>query len=469
MDLLDYEWGLWKCLVEELVNNEEAACLSTAVQWYENEVMSKYGCLPQWSELLTCLQQEEPVTQNCELEFVPVFHTLSPGLKSTFLQLLLHFRHRIPTLELAKFTKEIASNVCTESWLDVYIRMLAAHCQLLDSDLSSESEVANGYVFTSENEKLASDVCQKYTSNHSPETSIVVLHSKDENPSKSPEVIDLIEDDDSEEPTTKKIKVSNDILKPNKISEPLDTETQADLMKLKEHWQTEYNDLPEEFSLFYTSTPSQVAEFCTFLNLESLTESAVICACQHLLTVSESISHDNNVQFLESALLPKLFDSSSRPLLNLLKRLGEKLSKPLIDGVFVHLVMSKKSGSSQTDVICKMMRNALSVTDLVYFIKKLSCTVQDLSEVQLPIFQTLFELKIPLKKKDLSQILDVLKKSATEFKRNLKFGKLVLATLNIYGGQMDREHVSTILQILQSHTSFLKKSIEMAVKKLGIH
>lgn len=33
---------------------------------------------------------------------------------------------------------------------------------------------------------------------------------------------------------------------------------QTSLMKLRECWQMECIDLPEEFSLFYTSTPDQV-------------------------------------------------------------------------------------------------------------------------------------------------------------------------------------------------------------------
>ena len=33
---------------------------------------------------------------------------------------------------------------------------------------------------------------------------------------------------------------------------------QANLMKLRECWQMEIMDLPEEFSLFYMSTPDQV-------------------------------------------------------------------------------------------------------------------------------------------------------------------------------------------------------------------
>lgn len=42
------------------------------------------------------------------------------------------------------------------------------------------------------------------------------------------------------------------------------------------------------------------------LDFGTLTESAVICAGQHLLTVSENMSHSNIVQFLQSALLTKV-------------------------------------------------------------------------------------------------------------------------------------------------------------------
>ncbi|XP_061183196.1 uncharacterized protein LOC133191460 [Saccostrea echinata] len=496
MDLLAYDWGLWKNLVREIScnqNDQDASCLNTAVQWYENETMSKYGCQPQWSEFLMCLQQEEPIIQDRELKWYPVFHHLSYGLQSVFLQLLLHFRHKIPTSELVNFTKVIASYVHGETWVDAYIRMLVAHCQLFNTDISDDCKQVKGYVFTSDNEKMANSVLQQLTSGrghvaHSSqlsqqgkeESSIHLdptLHDvyaspsddcKNKSTTKSVELTDLIEDNDTEEPTVKKAKVSKEeALEPNKILESLDAATQADLMKLREHWQNEYKDFPEEFKLFYTSTPNQVGEYCRFMDLDSLSENSVASACQNLLIVSESISHDNSVQFLQSALLPKLSAGASRPILGLLKAIGEKLPNSLVDGIFMHLVLSEKSSSSHYDVMCKIMKDSMPVPVLVHFIKKLNSTLEDITEAQFPVYQMLFDLKIPLGKKDISLILEILRKSAPAFPKNLKFGKLVLATLNVYGKLMEREHVTTVQQILQFHTSFLKKSIESAINKLG--
>lgn len=37
---------------------------------------------------------------------------------------------------------------------------------------------------------------------------------------------------------------------------------------------------------------------------------------------------------------------------------------------------------------------------------------------------------------DLTTMLETLKRSSTNFSKNLKFGKLILATVNIYGDQV---------------------------------
>ncbi|XP_062588491.1 uncharacterized protein LOC134250153 [Saccostrea cucullata] len=492
MDLLSYDWGLWKNLVKEISSTQDASCLNAAVQWYENETMSNYGCQPQWSEFLKSLQQEEPIIQNGELKWLPIFQHLSHGLQSVFLQLVLHFRHRIPTSELANFTKVIASFVHSngETWIDAYIRMLVAHCQLFNTDISNDFKQVEGYVFTTDNEEMANSVLQQLTtgqgrvaqsSQFSPqgqeednirldptlnETS-PVDNCIDKSTLESVELDELIEDNGTEEPAAKKAKVSKETREPDKILESLDTATQADLMKLREHWQNEYKDFPEEFKLFYTSTPNQVREYCRFMDLDSLSENSVACACQNLLVVSESISHDNSIQFLQSALLPKLSSGASRPMLVLLKAIGEKLPNSLVDGIFMHLVQSEKSSSSHFDVMCKIMKDSMPVPVLVHFIKKLNSTLEDIKEPQIPVFQMLFDLKIPLGKEDTTHVLEKLRKSAPTFPKNLKFGKLVLATLNVYGKLMEREHVITIQQILQFHTSFLKKSIESAINKLG--
>lgn len=48
----------------------------------------------------------------------------------------------------------------------------------------------------------------------------------------------------------------------------------------------------------------------------------------------------------------------------------------------------------------------------------------------------LFLKQIPMEDEDLTTMLETLKKSSTIFSKNLKFGKLILATVNIYGDQV---------------------------------
>lgn len=437
--------------------------LKTAIQWYENEASSRYGCQPQWNELLTCLLHKEPVIKNGVLKFDAVFHLLNFGLQSTLLQLLLHFRHVIPRSELMPFVRDTAQR-CEggDTWPDVYVRMLAAHCQLSDFKELSESEQVEGYKFTPQNEEQAAILCQQLSHvTVPPSQSIDKLDS-----TKLPETIEITEEMESEEPNVEEM--TDSALESEEFSEPLNTATKTSLIKLRECWQMECIELPEEFSLFYTSTPDQVAEYCQVLDFGTLTESAVICAGQHLLTVSENMSHSNIVQFLQSALLTKLSENISRPLLGLLKKMGEEIPKPLVDGIFVPLVMSKEQSSPTIEIICKIMKESMQVKDLIYMVRKLNSTQQELTESHVCLYQTLVELKIPLEIEDLSTMLETLRRSSTDFSKNLKFGKLILATVNIYGDQMDKNHISTLHQILLNHTSFLKKSIKSAVQKLTV-
>lgn len=47
-----------------------------------------------------------------------------------------------------------------------------------------------------------------------------------------------------------------------------------------------------------------------------------------------------------------------------------------------------------------------------------------------------FFKQIPMEDEDLTTMLETLKRSSTNFSKNLKFGKLILATVNIYGDQV---------------------------------
>ncbi|XP_022335603.2 uncharacterized protein LOC111132152 [Crassostrea virginica] len=462
---MDLYWGKWKHLMVDLENvHTEENTLSTAIQWYENEAMSRYGCQPHWNELLTCLLHKEPVIRENNLEFVPVFHHLPQRLQSTLLQLMLHFRHRIPTAELLIFTRELRATIGSapvddndDTWPGVYFRMLSAHCQMCNTVGPSESEDIKDNVLISQTEQLSPFKAPK---SQSPCSN---LAGEDMDIATSPEVIEILSPT-TEESNLKEIKEYGQATEHKEFD--LDAATQAKLMKLRECWQMEIMDLPEEFSLFYMSTPDQVADYCRFLDFDSLTESAVICAGQHLLAVSENITHANAVELIQSTLLKKISETVSRPLFSLLKKMAEKIPQPLVDGFFVHLV-SKNSSSSQIETICKIIKESMPVKDMVYMIKKLNHTSMELSEGHLSLYQTLVELKIPLENEDLSKMLDTLKKSAAGFSKHLKFGKLVLATLNIYGDQMDREQISTINIILQSHSSFFKKSIKTLVQKLA--
>lgn len=50
------------------------------------------------------------------------------------------------------------------------------------------------------------------------------------------------------------------------------------------------------------------------------------------------------------------------------------------------------------------------------------------------------------------------------FSRRMVFNKRII--INLF--QMDKNHISTLHQILQNHSSFLKKSIKSAVQKLTV-
>uniref|UniRef100_K1Q9D4 Uncharacterized protein n=1 Tax=Magallana gigas TaxID=29159 RepID=K1Q9D4_MAGGI len=369
---MDYYLGNWRSLVDEIEkDSRDEQHLTTAIQWYENEASSRYGCQPQWNELLTCLLHKEPVIKNGVLEFDPVFHLLNPGLQSTFLQLLLHFRHVIPRSELLPFIRDIAQR-CEggETWLDVYVRMLAAHCQLSDFKGLSESGQVEAFKFSPQNEERAAILCQQLSHvTVPPSQSTDTIDS-----TKLSEAIEITEEMESEEPNVEEM--TDSALESKEFPEPLNTATKTSLMKLRECWQMECIDLPEEFSLFYTSTPDQLSE------------------------------------------------NISRPLLGLLKKMGEEIPKPLVDGIFVPLVMSTDQCSSTTEIICKIMKESMQAKDLIHMVRKLNSIQQELTESH-----------IPMEDEDLTTMLETLKRSSTNFSKNLKFGKLILATVNIYGDQ----------------------------------
>ena len=82
------------------------------------------------------------------------------------------------------------------------------------------------------------------------------------------------------------------------------------------------------------------------------------------------------------------------------------------------------------------------------------------------MLQTIFDSKLDIENSLLTVILESLKDLGIKLEKNLKFGKLILALISKFGRQMTMEHKEILSQILMTHKSFLKKTIQAAVTKL---
>ncbi|XP_064602688.1 uncharacterized protein LOC135468385 [Liolophura sinensis] len=514
--------GRWRELFQSLRHPSDG--LTRAQVWYDDVFTSQYGQAPPWSDVLEGLTAAEPVlTENGNLKFECRFTVLPVGTQKNFLTFLHQYVDTVPASHLKIFLEKISVVDTSDQWLKHLRWSLMKTLQSrqedggFDGDSLNRSEPFRYSFSNEENRNAFKSLCkdiqdssyslpwqQNYNfleSRHgdgkedvtSPVmvTSPARVTSPDiededdmtESQQEMPKELHVANIDRPEAPAVKRLKleasqhfpgsplnISGDFSL-SQVSSPLSADDWAMVGRLKDMWGSVTGEVavPEEIKLFLSCTMPQMKEVCDELQLDTLSEVAMMISCDHLCSLGEELSHSNCVEFLTAAVLPKVkvtITTVPRSLCSVLAKVSKQFPRALIDGVITPCLQDVDAAVCQAQMFCKVIKEMFSGASRLYLLQKLVDGSVPVSAGLLSLIQILIDLKVDMDRHVMHSLVHLLAKFSGPFAEDIKFGKLLLAFVTKYGKQMNMECVDLLKVVSSENQTFLKKAVSTAIAKI---
>ncbi|XP_070569156.1 Fanconi anemia group E protein-like isoform X2 [Ptychodera flava] len=213
---------------------------------------------------------------------------------------------------------------------------------------------------------------------------------------------------------------------------------------------------------------SKVESICTQMELSSSSETFLHNFCHVICNLNPEPSFSNCCVIAKHCFLDKLQQlqqNASRSLLMSIIKFCESFPKPAIEGVLVPIACGDL-GSPQVDVISRLTRETLSGEMRLHLYRSLCNIDMEWNPSTSLLFQTLLNTKLDLDEGTLTKFLSLLEHHGVSQQKCLKFGKVLLTTINKYGKQFSPSLVTVMSHILDVNRTYLKKTSAAALKKL---
>ncbi|XP_072419385.1 Fanconi anemia group E protein isoform X1 [Chiloscyllium punctatum] len=480
-----------------------------------------------WKTFTETLCQLEPLLEGKEqnLRLKPLFYLL-PAMARRNLLSFLHLGNAvIPKDCLYHLIGQLRQNSHTDLWtqklLDILeqdveggirhlegsvsqTQQLKSLCQKLVgfSEECSDSEKRLGWYFSE----------QKNESSEGTEDKLVLTQNPKKRKNSMEDVFHL---DDGERNTMKKIKLSEDIscLEPCNGPEKQDITTRPETLSLEsvqvvspqaqsrldiseveqksppsthsslnlpEHVkacipslkdlfgaESDKLETSDELNIFNECDPSQLEKLCSLLRLSELPEHLLPLTCIKLISLSSDLSYSNAAVLARNLFLMRILsltEPASRFLMAAITSFCKKYVRPSCTALIGPLLQTPAIGSIQVKLICRLAEDCLEPEHLtVIFGHILSITW---SEELLSVVHTLFERKVEVTPEQFEQFVQKLSQHAGSFSKSMKYAKVVLAALTKYQSYVTSVHKNMLYCILDLHKTFLKKSMQAALKHI---
>uniref|UniRef100_A0A3B4BI72 Fanconi Anaemia group E protein C-terminal domain-containing protein n=1 Tax=Periophthalmus magnuspinnatus TaxID=409849 RepID=A0A3B4BI72_9GOBI len=190
--------------------------------------------------------------------------------------------------------------------------------------------------------------------------------------------------------------------------------------------------------------PAQLEVVCSTINLPKIPEHILPKLCSSVLALSPDLSFSTATTFIRNLLLEK----SIHPFLIMY---NANYLRPL-------------SGNLQADLLNKLVESCL---DSHYKLQTLQMTFKvQWNEAVLSIIHCLLDSKLDISEELFTQFTEQLMSQASAFTKSVKFAKMLLTVLTKYNSSITATHKHTLSNCLMLNDTFLKKSLQAALKRI---
>ncbi|XP_040909161.1 Fanconi anemia group E protein [Toxotes jaculatrix] len=221
------------------------------------------------------------------------------------------------------------------------------------------------------------------------------------------------------------------------------------------------------FKVLNDCDPAQVEVLCSTLSLSDLPEQTLPKLCSSVLALSPDLSYSTAATLIKSLLLEKvlsLSEPASRCLVTAVTSLCSHYPRPMCHSLIEPVLMEKNIGNPQAELLNRLIEGCL---DSHYKLLLLQMTFKTVwSEAVLSIIHSLLDSKPDLNEEVFSQFTEQLVSQGPQFTKSVKFAKMMLTVLTKYSSHVTAAHKHSLSSCLMLNETFLKKSLQAALKRI---
>ncbi|XP_017286373.2 Fanconi anemia group E protein [Kryptolebias marmoratus] len=258
---------------------------------------------------------------------------------------------------------------------------------------------------------------------------------------------------------------------PNSLQDGLPDNMRASFHLIKEllDSQKEWDEISTDaFKVLNECDPSQVEMFCSMLSLPHLPEHALPKLCNSILSLSPDLSYSTATTLIRSLLLEKvlsLSDPASRCLVTAATSLCSSYPRPMCHAVICPILEDKNVGHLQAELLNRLIESGL---DSHYRLLVFQMTFRvSWSEAVLSIIHSLLDSKPDLNEEVFTEFTKQLVNQGPLFPKSVKFAKMMLTVLTKYSSHITAAHKLSLTSCLNGNETFLKKSLQAALKRIS--
>ncbi|XP_034445627.1 Fanconi anemia group E protein isoform X1 [Hippoglossus hippoglossus] len=221
------------------------------------------------------------------------------------------------------------------------------------------------------------------------------------------------------------------------------------------------------FKVLNDCDPAQVEVLCSTLSLPDVPEPTLPKLCSSVLTLSTDLSYSTAAAIIKSLLLEKvlsLSEPASRCLVTAVTSLCVRYPRPMCHALIGPILKEKNIGNPQAELLNRLIEGCL---DSHYRLLLLQMTFKVAwSEAVLSVIHSLLESKPDLNEEVFTQFTEQLLTQGPQFTKSVKFAKMMLTVLTKYSSHVTAAHKHSLSCCLTSNETFLKKSLQAALKRI---
>ncbi|KAL1020744.1 hypothetical protein UPYG_G00004100 [Umbra pygmaea] len=245
----------------------------------------------------------------------------------------------------------------------------------------------------------------------------------------------------------------------------------ASIPQIKELLQSEIEEWDQSsldvFKVLNDCDPSQVELLCGRLGLSETPEQNLPQLCSCLLAHQPDLSHSTALTLINKLFLKKvmsLSEPASRCLVTAVMLLCSRYPRPTCQALIGPVLEEGQPGSAQIELLNRLIEDCL---DPPYRLLVFQITLKGVwSEGLLSVIHALLDNKLELNEELFTLLIEQLCSQAPGFIKSMKFAKMMLTVLTKYDVHLNTTHQRALSHCLTSNQTFLKKSLQAALKRI---